>query len=123
LGIGENRQLSPLDLKFNHAYLAELSECEYGRLIVQVLSNGQEILELDRPIEILAYDQWAGARSLPELLAAFSLPNNPAVDRLIHSAGELLSKEGKGQSMDGYRCSLIPLRFIEATASTFQDGD
>lgn len=102
LSIGENRQISPLDLKFNHAYLAELSEREHGRLIVQVLAQGHEILQLDRPIEILAYDQWAGTRSLPELLAAFSLPNNPAVDRLIHSAGELLAKDGKGQSMDGY---------------------
>ncbi|QWF70082.1 DUF4011 domain-containing protein [Methylomonas paludis] len=103
LGIGESRQISSLNLKFNHAYLAELSEREHGRLIVQVLSNEQEVLVSDHPIEILAYDQWAGARSLPELLAAFSLPNNPAVDRLIHSAGELLAKAGKGQSMNGYQ--------------------
>ncbi|TRW89747.1 DUF4011 domain-containing protein [Candidatus Methylobacter oryzae] len=103
LGAGETRKISPLDLKFNHTYLAELTEREYGRLIVQVLSEDSEIFQSDQPVEILAYDQWAGTRSLPELLAAFSLPNNPVVDRLIHSAGELLTKAGKGPSMNGYQ--------------------
>lgn len=103
LGAGETRQISSLDLKLNHTYLADLSELEHGRLNIQVLSNGVEILQIDQAIDILAYDQWAGTRSLPELLAAFSLPNNPAVDRLIHSAGELLAKAGQGQLIDGYQ--------------------
>ena len=28
-----------------------------------------------RPVEVLAYNEWGGSRSLPELLAAFVLPN------------------------------------------------
>lgn len=71
-------------------------------MIVQVHAGGAEIARIDHPIEVLAYDQWAGTRALPELLAAFSLPNNPAVDRLIFQAGELLSKSG-GRVMNGYQ--------------------
>jgi len=94
--------LDAIDLKLHHRYLAELTEAERGRLIITVSSAGVEIAKVDQAIDVLAYDQWAGSRALPELLAAFSLPNNPAIDRLIHQAGELLSKSS-GRSMNGYQ--------------------
>lgn len=99
----ETRRLDALDLKFRHQYLAELNEAERGRVIVRVSSAGVEVARTDQPVDVLAYDQWAGARALPELLAAFSLPNNPAVDRLIFQAGELLVKAGGGRLMNGYQ--------------------
>ncbi len=99
----ETRRIDALDLKFRHQYLAELNEAERGRVIVQVNSAGTEAARADHAVDVLAYDQWAGARALPELLAAFSLPNNPAVDRLIFQAGELLAGEGRGRSMNGYQ--------------------
>lgn len=99
----ETRRFDALDLKFRHQYLAELNEAERGRVIVQVNSAGAELARADYAVDVLAYDQWAGARALPELLAAFSLPNNPAVDRLIFQAGELLAKAGSGRSMNGYQ--------------------
>ena len=103
LGAKETRRLDALDLKFRHRYLAELNEAERGRIVVQVSIGGVEVARLDHAIDVLAYDQWAGSRAIPELLAAFSLPNNPAVDRLIFQAGELLSKAGSGRSMNGYQ--------------------
>lgn len=99
----EVRRIDALDLKFQHKYLAELTEAERGRVIVEVSSAGAAIAEANHAIDVLAYDQWAGSRGLPELLAAFSLPNNPAADRLIHQAGELISKGGTGQAMSGYQ--------------------
>lgn len=99
----ETRRVDALDLKFRHQYLAELNEAERGRVIVQINSAGAELARADHAVAVLAYDQWAGARALPELLAAFSLPNNPAVDRLIFQAGELLAKARTGRSMNGYQ--------------------
>ncbi|MCS6290683.1 MAG: DUF4011 domain-containing protein [Nitrospira sp.] len=99
----ETRRVDSLDLKFRHQYLAELNEAERGRVIIRVSSAGVELARTDHPVDVLAYDQWAGARALPELLAAFSLPNNPAVDRMIFQAGELLAKAGGGRSMNGYQ--------------------
>ncbi len=98
----ETRRIEALDLKFQHRYLAELNEAERGRVVVQVNSAGTELARADHVVDVLAYDQWAGVRVLPELLAAFSLPNNPAVDRLIFQGGELLAKGG-GRSMNGYQ--------------------
>jgi very-short-patch-repair endonuclease len=99
----ETRRIDALDLKFRHQYLAELNEAERGRVIVRISAAGVELARTDYPVDVLAYDQWAGARALPELLAAFSLPNNPAVDRMIFQAGELLAKAGGGRSMNGYQ--------------------
>jgi len=99
----ETRCIGALDLKFRHQYLAELNEAERGRVIVQVNSAATELARADHAVDVLAYDQWAGARALPELLAAFSLPNNPAVDRLIFQAGELLTKADGGRSINGYQ--------------------
>ncbi len=99
----ETRRLDALDLKFRHRYLAELNEAERGRIIVEVTAAGTGVARVDRAVDVLAYDQWAGTRALPELLAAFSLPNNPAIDRLIFQASELLSKSGDGRSMNGYQ--------------------
>lgn len=99
----ETRRVDALDLKFRHQYLTELNEAERGRVIVRVSVAGEEVAVADHPVDVLAYDQWAGARALPELLAAFSLPNDPAVDRMISQAGELLAKAGGGRTMNGYQ--------------------
>lgn len=103
LAPAEARALSAVDLKFRHQYLAELNEAERGRVTVEVKVGGALLANADHALDILAYDQWAGSRALPELLAAFSLPNNPAVDRLLHQAGELLERARKRQLLSGYQ--------------------
>jgi len=70
---------------------------------VEVTAGGAEVARIDRAVDVLAYGQWAGTRALPELLAAFSLPNNAAIDRLIFQAGERLAKSGGGRTMNGYQ--------------------
>jgi very-short-patch-repair endonuclease len=99
----EVRHIESIDLKFHHRYLAELNEAERGRVTFQVTTRAVEIAKTDRAVDVLAYDQWAGTRALPELLAAFSLPNNPVIDRLMFQGGELLSKAACGQTMNGYQ--------------------
>lgn len=103
LDVQETRRIEAVDLKFQHGYLAELNEAERGRVSFQVTAREIEIAQTDRVVDVLAYDQWAGTRALPELLAAFSLPNNPVIDRLIFQSGELLTKAAGGQSMNGYQ--------------------
>lgn len=103
LDVQETRCIEAIDLKFQHRYLAELNEAERGRVFIQVTAREIEIARIDQVVEVLAYDQWAGTRALPELLAAFSLPNNPVIDRLIFQSGELLAKAAGGQSMNGYQ--------------------
>lgn len=102
LEASDTRSIAPIQLKLQHRFLAELTEAELGRLHVDLRSEGQSIAEAESKISVLAFDQWGGTRSVPELLAAFCCPNNPHVDRILHEAGELLGKDGKGVALNGY---------------------
>jgi len=68
-----------------------------------VTAGAREVARTSRAVEVLAYDQWAGTRSLPELLAAFSMPNDPAVDSLVGKASQLLKATQPALSMNGYQ--------------------
>ncbi|EHK66625.1 DUF3320 domain-containing protein [Achromobacter arsenitoxydans] len=100
---GEIRRISPLDLNPDHAYVANLQEAVRASITVVARSAGREVGRASRPVEVLAYDQWAGTRALPELLAAFSMPNNAAVDGLIGQASALLRSQHSELTINGYQ--------------------
>jgi very-short-patch-repair endonuclease len=103
LAAGETRRISPIELQPDHSYLADLVESVNASVTVSVLAGSNEIATKSQSIQILAYDQWAGTRALPELLAAFCMPNNPAIDVLIGKASKLLRSQYNELSMNGYQ--------------------
>ncbi len=55
------------------------------------------------PLELLAYNEWPGAGSLPAILAAFVLPNHPALVPVLRDAAGRLAA-GTGQhGLNGYQ--------------------
>lgn len=103
LAPGESRPLGPVDLQPDHTYLIKLDEAEKAYINVEATCDGASVGKVSSAIDVLAYDQWAGTRSLPELLAAFAMPNSVAVDRLLSKASSLLRGSAGGLSMDGYQ--------------------
>lgn len=103
LAPGETRRIAPIDLKPEHGYLAELQEAVKASIRVSVVQGTDELAHVEQAMTVLAYDQWAGTRALPELLAAFCMPNNPAVDLLVGKASKLLRTSHPELSMDGYQ--------------------
>lgn len=101
LEAGESRRIAPVDLKCRHDELASLTESIRGAYLVVARTNGIELGRAGQDVEILAYDQWAGMRGLPEMLAAFCVPNDPVVDRHLRGAAEVLRVAG--QSLNGYQ--------------------
>ncbi|MGZ5985063.1 MAG: hypothetical protein ACXWK7_08990, partial [Caulobacteraceae bacterium] len=43
------------------------------------------------------------ASAMAELMPAFVMPNDPAVDRILKAASETLRRAGKPSELDGYR--------------------
>lgn len=103
LAPGEIRRIAPLDLKPDHAYLAQLDESERANISAKASVDGSEIGQASHSIDVLAYEQWAGTRSLPELLAAFCMPNSSVVDQLISKASALLRGTNADLQMSGYQ--------------------
>jgi very-short-patch-repair endonuclease len=68
------------------------------------LRRGEAVLaESLHSIVALARNEWGGAAFMPELLAAFVTPNDPAVQRILKEASRILEASGKRGSLEGYQ--------------------
>lgn len=103
LAAGETRTIAPVDLKPVHAWLSGLDEAERASVTLTARADGHAALEARHDVTVLAYDQWAGTRLLPELLAAFCMPNSRVVDHLLAAGATLLREAPGSPSMHGYQ--------------------
>ena len=63
-------------------------------------------------------NEWAGQSSLPEILAAFVLPNNPAIAHILRDAADLLGDWTEDPSLSGYQ-SQDPKRSYRMAAAIY----
>lgn len=92
------------NINLNGQFLLDLVEKVRGEVIVKASISGEIIAEKIIPdVELLAYNEWGGTDFMPEMLAAFAVPNDNAVDRLVNAASRILRKAGKADQMDGYK--------------------
>lgn len=99
---GEFR-VAPLDLKLSHDFLASLNERVAGWLKVEVLEGETVICSRTEAVSLLARNEWCGLVALPEILAAFILPNDPAVMPILGRASELLRESTGRAGLNGYQ--------------------
>jgi very-short-patch-repair endonuclease len=99
---GEFR-VAPLDLKLSHDFLAGLNEKVAGWLKVELVEGGETVQSITEPITLLARNEWCGLVALPEILAAFVLPNDPAVMTILGRAADLLRESTGRSSLNGYQ--------------------
>ncbi len=99
---GEFR-VSPLDLKLSHDFLAGLNEKVAGLLKIEVIEGGTVISARTESIAVLARNEWCGLVALPEILAAFILPNDPAVMPILSRASEILREATGRGALNGYQ--------------------
>ena len=96
-------QISNINIALDAMFLYDLRESRRHQITLRLETPDEKLLyETKRPIELLAYNEWGGASYMPELLAAFSMPNDPCIDKIIRSASEILRRAEKNTSIDGY---------------------
>lgn len=94
------------DVQLDGALLSRLTESETATLVLAVSRSGETPEELARSthaVELLPRNHWAGLAHLPDMVAAFVQPNDPAVDRLLKETAEILRKNGRPPALDGYK--------------------
>jgi very-short-patch-repair endonuclease len=104
LGPGQELRLTDLDVRLDGAVFSRLTEAEQARVCF-TLCQGQDPTLLamqEQRVELLPRNQWGGMGHLPEMLAAFVQPNEPAVERILKQAAEWLHRHGKPSGLDGY---------------------
>lgn len=102
LGKDSTLHISERNLILNAGYLADLAESLSATIVLKLHCRGEVLVSQSFPVELLAKNEWGGVNSMPELLPAFSMPNNPAVDRILKSASDVLRRAGKPDGIDGY---------------------
>lgn len=102
LGPGDSLRVSDRDIKLSPGFLHDIVESLVAAITIRLVHVGTVLASESFPIELLAKNQWGGAGSMPDLLAAFVLPNDPAVDRVLKSTSNVLRRAGKKDSIDGY---------------------
>lgn len=79
-------------------------EREAGHVTLEVLAEGKAVTATRAAIQVLAFNEWDATSPFPELTAAFVMPNDPAVERLLSRRREVLSRDGGGDAaLSGYQ--------------------
>lgn len=91
------------DLSLDADYLNGLNEAERGVLKFNLQRGEETIATCEKDVRVLARDEWPGMNSGGELLAAFVMPNDPAIAGLLKIAGDVLARHGHRSALDGYQ--------------------
>jgi len=106
LRAGSTLHITDRDIKLHGGFLAGLTETVTGEVTLRVMSGDEELAATAFPVAILAKNQWGGYGSMPELLPAFCMPNDPAVDRVLKGASDVLRRAGAMQTAPRSRSSI-----------------
>ena len=102
---GTSVEIRNRDLPMNADLLLSVQEAISARITVRLTGpeQAEPLWEQDYGIEILACNEWGGAEAMPDLLAAFVQPNDPAVSHVLKSASHILRTAGKPDDLSGYQ--------------------
>lgn len=105
VGSGQMRVVDDLDLQLDGAWLGSLTESVRGSVSFTARSGERCVAEVTQDVRFLAHNEWGGNGSIPDLLAAFVEPNDPAVAIILRKASDLLRAQGKPDSLEGYQAT------------------
>ncbi|SDF41710.1 DUF3320 domain-containing protein [Dyella sp. 333MFSha] len=102
LGAGDTLRIADRDIRLVAAFLHDIAESITSELSIRLIHGEALLARANFPVELLPKNQWGGAGSMPDLLAAFVMPNDQAVDRILKGASDVLRRAGKKDAIDGY---------------------
>lgn len=101
----ERRILPTEQTDFDLTVLKALTEEEPGKIHLEICDGEQVLHRESHELNWLPGNTWVLGKNakFPELLAALVQPNDPAVDKVLHFAGELLANKGLNPDWNGYK--------------------
>lgn len=103
LRVDQRLDLGSVDIQLSPTFLGNLQERLQGVLVLTITNDGNVIYSTSSAISILAYDEWSGTQSLPEIIAAFVSPNHPEVLSILHDSSRFLQEWTGSPSLDAYQ--------------------
>jgi very-short-patch-repair endonuclease len=91
------------DVQIDSNLLGTFTEATRGRITLTARGDGEEVAAFSQEIRFLAPNEWGGMGVIPDILAAFVQPNDPAVAGIQLQASDFLRKEGLADTLEGYQ--------------------
>jgi superfamily I DNA and/or RNA helicase len=95
--------LGAIDLLLSGSYLVNITERVSGSLTIKILQEDREFVSETLFLTILAFDEWSGKATAPEMIAAFVTPNHPQIAKVVRRASDILGKWTGNSSLDAYQ--------------------
>ena len=105
-------------LVINAEFLSTLSERLSGFIEIRATSDGKELSAGTFPMDVLAFDEWSGARTAPEFIASFVTPNDALIPGISKRASEYMKSWTDSDAMDAYQ-SNDPNRVRQQAAAVY----
>jgi very-short-patch-repair endonuclease len=105
---GQIRLLTDLEVPLDGKFLNCLTEATRATVTVTARKDepdGELLAVLQKEIRVLAFNEWGGTGGIPDILAAFVEPNDPAVAKILRLASDQLRALGKCDSLEGYQAA------------------
>ena len=83
--------------------LFSISERIVSSYELEIIVGGETAYKKEFELDIMAFDQWLGTTILPQCLASFSMPNQPAINNLILKAAVKLKEIAGTSSFTEYQ--------------------
>ncbi len=99
----ESMEISPVRIILSTEFLFALTEKMVANIYMDLYEGENRVAEYSDTIELLTYDQWSGLFLMPELLAAFVMPNHPSLTGVLNKAAAYLQKWRGDGSFYGYQ--------------------
>ncbi|GEO81438.1 DUF3320 domain-containing protein [Pararhodospirillum oryzae] len=102
LAPGEERRLGDLEVSLAPGPLSRLTERETAKATFILSARGTEVARRTDLIELLPRDHWSGLEHVPEMIAAFVQPNEPALASVLVDTAWVLSAHDRPSALTGY---------------------
>ena len=104
---GQVRVLDDLDLTLDGKMLSTLIEGTRAVATFTARRRGEATLLTEHhcDIRMLARNEWGGSGGIPDILAAFVEPNDPAIATLLRLTSDHLRIAGKPDGLEGYQAT------------------
>lgn len=100
---GDELAISDCDVELDPIFLSGLDEAEKSQLKFELRDSGAVVAACDLEVRVLARSEWGGMEQGGELIAAFVMPNDPAVAKILKSSARILERNGYSTALDGYQ--------------------
>lgn len=112
---GQKFHISDCDVQLHSAMLGRLNEAGSVHVSLTLTSNDKLLADCEHLIELLPRMQWSGIGHMPEMIAAYVLPNDTQMERLLKKSAAILRHHKKDVALDG--CAGGPKRAWELASS------